>query len=83
MGTQRWPEGGISADMLYGALGILLTMGFTRLPRMKDHWSTKPFFDFLLVRQCMPRDLFMLIYCRFLHLAPSGEGADDKLHHIR
>ncbi|CAN0075118.1 unnamed protein product [Sphacelaria rigidula] len=58
-------------------------MRFTRLPRTKDHWSTSPFFDLKLIRRCMPRDLFTLIYCRFLHLAPSGEGSGDKLHHIR
>lgn len=69
--------------MLYGALGILLTMGFTRLPSMKNHWSQSPHFDFPLIRECMPRDFFFLIYCRFLHLAPSGEEGDDRLHHIR
>ena len=37
-------------------VGLLIHMGGVNLPRMEDHWSTDPFYDLRLVRNCIPRD---------------------------
>lgn len=81
---------------MLGMLGILIHMDLCRLPAMHDHWSTCPFFNFALVRDCMSEGLFFLIYSRFLRFAPTlGEPEDedeevkvdprqsDKMHHFR
>ena len=50
-----------------GMIGIVITMGLMRKVRMRKHWSRSIHDNFLLVRQCTPRDVFELLYCRFLH----------------
>lgn len=65
-------------NIMYGVLGIVLTMSLVKLPEMADHWDVSPFHDFVLVRQCMPRDLFFLIYGRFFHMAPGGSPKKNR-----
>lgn len=62
---------------LYGVIGILITSGLTQLPRITHRWGTAPDLDFVWVRECMPRDLFLLFYSRFFHMAPPT-GQVDK-----
>lgn len=79
--------------MMYGILGIILAMGLVKLPEIVDHWDLDTFHDFVLVRGCLTRDMFRLIYGRFLHMAAGGAAKRDKdgpfpsdwdaLHHIR
>lgn len=74
--------------MMLGVIGIVITMGLVKLPEFSNHWCTGAFHDFTLVRQCMPRELFFLIYSRFFHMAPAGQPARDEegfdsLHCIR
>lgn len=78
---------------MLGVIGIVITLGLVKLPQISDHWDTDPFHDFKLVRDCMTRDMFTLIYCRFFHMASAGapkrlrlggyEEGWDALHHIR
>eukprot|EP00752_Nemacystus_decipiens_P016861 g15093.t1 len=79
---------------IHGMIGIAITMGLTRKVRMRKHWSRSDHDNYPLVRDCMPRDLFELLYCRFLHcsdpnaperLLPDGEEnpAYDSKWHIR
>jgi len=79
---------------IHGMIGISITMGLTRKVRMRKHWSRSIHDNYLLVRQCMPRDEFELLYCRFLHcsnpnaperLLPDGEENPhyDSKWHIR
>ena len=70
-GRQKWPEGGIGRTDVLAMVGLLIHMGVVHLPRMEDHWSADPFYDFRLVRNCMPRDFFFLMYSRFFHVADS------------
>ncbi|CAM9874908.1 unnamed protein product, partial [Sphacelaria rigidula] len=80
------PDDGFEKKHVYGALGILLEMGITKLPRMRFHWGTGRKHDFPHVRRTMPRDFFMLLMSRFFHLAPGGlptrgeKGYDGKAH---
>lgn len=74
---------------LYGVMGILITAGLTQKRRLSDHWGTEPYDDYKLVRACMTRDVFMLFYSRFFHMAPTIGKLDkdhpdyDSKHHIR
>lgn len=78
---------------MYAVIGIVLTLGLVRLPEMIDHWDKDVFHDFLLVRNSMSRDMFLLIYSRFFHMAPapspkrhrdgSYDEGWDALWHIR
>ena len=73
---------------VYGVMGILITMGITQKRRMTDHWGVSLHDNYPLVRSCMPRDLFLLFYSRFLHMASAAPvGQDhpnyDSKHHIR
>lgn len=79
---------------IHGLVGILITMGLTKKSRMRKHWSTSEHDNYPLVRRCMQRDLFELLYCRFIHcsdpnapprLLPDGEDnpAYDSKWHIR
>ncbi|CAN0213023.1 unnamed protein product, partial [Ectocarpus sp. 12 AP-2014] len=81
-------------ENIYGMVGIMITMGLTKKTRMRKHWSTSAHDDYPLVRQCMTRDKFELLYCRFIHCsdanAPSrflDDGEDnpeyDSKWHIR
>lgn len=54
-------------EHIYGMVGVMITMGLTRKSRMRKHWSLSIRDNYPLVRQCMQRDLFELLYCRFLH----------------
>lgn len=93
LGRSSWPEDGITTDMMYGVIGIVLTLGLVKLPLMGDHWDTSPYHDFVLIRECMKRDMFFLIYSRFFHMASapspkrhkdgSQDAGWDALHHIR
>lgn len=93
LGSSTWPENGITINMMYGVLGIVLALGLIKLPEMGDHWDLDSFHDFILIRDCMPREMFFLIYCRFFHMAPapspkrlkdgSHEEGWDALWHIR
>ncbi|CAM9685636.1 unnamed protein product [Pylaiella littoralis] len=89
-GNARWPEGGIDMSTMYSLFGIVLALGLVKLPAMEDHWDVSKFHDFELLRSCMIRDMFALIYCRFFHMAPGGgpkRRRDDTLsaiwYHIR
>lgn len=90
----RDTDGVFEERHIHGMIGISITMGLTRKVRMRKHWSRSPHDDYPLVRQCMPRDLFELLYCRFLHcsdpnaperLLPDGEENPDydSKWHIR
>lgn len=74
---------------LYGVMGIVMTSGLTQLRRQTDQWGTSPDLDFVWVRQCMPRDFFLLFYSRFFHMAPpigevdKNDPSDDAKHHCR
>ena len=59
---------------LLGVIGILITAGLTQKRRLSDHWGTGFHDDYILVRSCMPRDLFMLLYFSFL---PHGAHDDS------
>lgn len=69
---------------VYGMIGITITMGLTQKTRMRKHWSTSPFDNYPLVMKCMGRDVFELLYCRFLHCsdanAPSRLRTDGSLN---
>ncbi|CAM9919709.1 unnamed protein product [Pylaiella littoralis] len=92
-GRASWPEGGITANMMYTVIGIVLTLGLVRLPEIANHWDVSDYHDFKLVRQSMTRDMFLLIYSRFFHMAPapspkrhpdgSYDEGWDALWHIR
>ncbi|CAB1119648.1 unnamed protein product [Ectocarpus sp. CCAP 1310/34] len=92
-GKSSWPKKGITKSMMQGVISIILTIGLVQLPAMHDHWSCHSFHDYKLVRACLPRDMFLLIYGRFFHMASSGaperlqggttEPGWDSLHHIR
>ncbi|CAN0423419.1 unnamed protein product, partial [Pylaiella littoralis] len=74
---------------LYGVIGILVTGGLTQKRRFTNHWGVSPDHDYSRVRECMPRDLFLLFYSRFFHIAPPTGKVDkkdpnyDSKHHIR
>ena len=74
---------------LYGVCGILITAGLTQKRELSDHWAIAPEHDYTRVRASMPRDLFMLFYSRFLHMAPvigtveKNDPTYDSKHHIR
>ncbi|CAN0416793.1 unnamed protein product [Pylaiella littoralis] len=92
-GRASWPDGGITANMMYTVIGIVLTLGLVRLPEIANHWDVSDYHDFKLVRQSMTRDMFLLIYSRFFHMAPapspkrhpdgSYDEGWDALWHIR
>ncbi|CAB1112373.1 unnamed protein product [Ectocarpus sp. CCAP 1310/34] len=42
---------------LYSVMGILITAGLTKKPRIIDHWAVGAHDNYPLVRACMPRDL--------------------------
>ncbi|CAN0032695.1 unnamed protein product [Pylaiella littoralis] len=93
LGHASWPKEGITLGTMYAVIGIVLTLGLVRLPEMIDHWDKDVFHDFLLVRNSMSRDMFLLIYSRFFHMAPapspkrhrdgSYDEGWDALWHIR
>ncbi|CAB1112026.1 unnamed protein product [Ectocarpus sp. CCAP 1310/34] len=74
---------------LYGVMGILITTRLTKKPRIIDYWGVEAHDNYPLVRACMPRDLFILFYGRFFHLAPptgklnKDDPQYDSKHHIR
>lgn len=80
---------GFGRKHLYGALGILITAGITQKRQITDHWGTGPFDDFPMVRNCMPRDVFLLFYSRLFHVVSELEHVeeddpgDESGHHIR
>lgn len=67
LGRVTLPEPAFERKHIYGMLGITITMGLTKKTRMRKHWSRSLHDDYPLVRACMPRDLFELLYCRFIH----------------
>ena len=70
-------------------MGILITAGITQKRRITDHWGVEAHHNYPLVRACMPRDLFVLFYGRFFHLAPAtgklnkDDPKYDCKHHIK
>ncbi|CAB1117574.1 unnamed protein product [Ectocarpus sp. CCAP 1310/34] len=64
---------------LYGVMGILITTGLTKKPRIIDHWGVEAHDNYPLFRACMPRDLFILFYGRFFHLAPPTAHDNNPL----
>ena len=70
-------------------IGILITAGLTQKRRLGDHWGTGFHDDYILVRSCIPRDLSMLFYSRFFHMAPTTTPLSnddpnyDSKHHCR
>ena len=56
--------------MMYGVLRIVLALGLINLPEMGDHLDVDAFHDFILIRDCMPREMFFLVYCRFFTWCP-------------
>lgn len=94
LGKITLPDPAFEEKHIYGMLGLTITMRLTKTPRMGDHWSLDPFYNFPLVRRCMRRQMFELLYCRFIHcsdgrapkrLLPSGQPnpAFDSTWHIR
>lgn len=67
LGRVTLPEPAFERKHIYGMLGITITMGLTKKTRMRKHWSRSLHDDYPLVRECMSRDLFELLYCRFIH----------------
>ena len=74
--------------MMHGVLGIVLALDLIKLP----HWDLDAFHDVILIRRCMPRDMFFLTYCGFLHMPATSpkrhnDGSYDKgldaLWHLR
>lgn len=86
LGSARVPEDGFERQHVYGAIGIMIEMGITKLPRMSWHWSLTEQHDFPHIRATMSRDFFYLLMSRFFHLAPGGlpkrgePGYDGKAH---
>lgn len=80
---------GFERKHLHGVLDILIAAGLVQRRRITDHWGTGEFDDSPVIRACMPRDLFLLFYSRFFHLAPtighvSKDNPEyDSKHHIR
>ena len=79
----KTPRGGTEVTRferkhLYGVLGICITTGITRKQRLADHWGLGPFDNYLLIRACMPYDLFMLFYesSTFLQVDPAINRID-------
>ena len=79
---------------IYGMLGIMITMGLTKKDTMRKHWSLSVHDNYPLVRECMQRDMFELLYSRFVHCSdgnarkrelPNGEPNPeyDSKWHIR
>lgn len=91
--SKEKPDGsvvyGFKRMHLFGMIGILITAGLTQKRRLGDHWGIGFHDDYIHVRSCMPRDLFMLFYSRFFHMAPtttplSKDDPDyDSKHHCR
>ncbi|CAB1112099.1 unnamed protein product [Ectocarpus sp. CCAP 1310/34] len=50
-------ENAFERKHLYGVMGILITAGLTKKPRIIDHWAVGAHDNYPLVRACMPRDL--------------------------
>ena len=73
MPSKEKPDGtkvyGFERMHLFGMIGILMTAGLTQKRRLADHWGTGFHDDYILVRSCMPRDLFMLFYSRVFYLS--------------
>ncbi|CAB1104017.1 unnamed protein product [Ectocarpus sp. CCAP 1310/34] len=82
LGMVTLPEPAFERKHIYGMLGITITMGLTKKTRMRKHWSRSLHDDYPLVRECMSRDLFELLYCRFIHCsdgnAPPRWAGEDK-----
>lgn len=87
-------EGPFEERHIHGMVGIIITMGLTKKVRMRKQWGTSPHDNYPLVQECMQRDLFELLYSRFLHCSdpnapsrslPDGEDnpAYDSKWHIR
>lgn len=81
-GGKRFPQDSIDASYIHGMFGLILVMGLTKLQKMQDGWRTDKRADFELVRNCVPQDIFLLIYSRCLHFPASGEG-NDKMWYMR
>ena len=75
MPSKEKPDGtkvyGFERMHLFGMIGILVAAGLTQKRRLADHWGTGFHYDYMLVRSCMPRDLFKLFYSRFFHVPPT------------
>ncbi|CAB1116288.1 unnamed protein product [Ectocarpus sp. CCAP 1310/34] len=99
-GKSSWPKKAITKSMMQGVIGIrsdlsAATGGHFQATNaaVHDHLSCHSFHDYKLVRACLPRDTFLLIYGRFFHMASSGaperlqdgttEPCWDSLHDIR
>ncbi|CAB1112216.1 unnamed protein product [Ectocarpus sp. CCAP 1310/34] len=82
LGMVTLPEPAFERKHIYGMLGITITMGLTKKTHMRKHWSRSLHDDYPLVRECMSRDLFELLYCRFIHCsdgnAPPRWAGEDK-----
>lgn len=94
LGHIELPDPAFEEKHIYGMIGICITMGLTKKTRMRKHWSRALCDDYPLVRKCMQREGFELLYCRFLHCSdgsapkrvlPDGKDnpAFDSKHHIR
>ena len=69
-------------EHLYGVMGILIIAGITQKRRLSDHWGAGAHDNYPFVRARMPRNLFVLFYSRFFHMAPTiGKlNKDDPDH---
>lgn len=87
-GRAKWPDDGITTSHMYAVIGLVILMGLQPFAEIRCHWDTRVMYDFPHVRECMTRNFFLLIYCRYIHMAskqdrtPSDDGY-DILHHIR
>lgn len=71
-GCATWPDDGITLDHMFAVIGLVILMEVQVFPEMKRHWEPQVVYDFRNVRECVKRDFFTLIYCRFFHMASRG-----------
>lgn len=78
----------LTIDELKVYLGILIIMGFHKLPSMRLYWSSDPNFGVRRIQSIMPLKRFLKI-TRFLHLNDNktmpkkSDNVYDKLYKIR
>jgi hypothetical protein len=63
-------------------MGVLLTMGLVRIPRINDYWSKKNIYNNKYISSVITRDRFLLIL-KFWHFSYDTADDTDKLKKIR
>ena len=60
------------SERLYDVLGIVIVSGYQNFKRLNLHWSLESHYDYPKLRECMPRDFFLLLSRNFGCAAPNG-----------